>query len=148
MHPEYISLLRIGLCLPLCRNPNASSTNSTPWFPLILATPCASSPSKHDSIRKSTYNFISSTFSIYWITILFTQAQKRDPSSSAPISSLVDVDVEQSDPDPSLASTDHIPSPYDTHDCSRHPRSGFPNISAILCEMRNFWRFFGMKLGL
>ena len=89
----HIALLRTGLCLPLCRYPNATSTNSTAWFLLILATPCASSTSKHDSIRKPTCNFISSTLSIYWIITLFTQAQKRDPSSFAPTSSLVGPDV-------------------------------------------------------
>ena len=41
MHPEYISLLRTGFCLPFCRNPNASSTNSTlsflsSWLLLVL----------------------------------------------------------------------------------------------------------------
>ena len=90
---DYISLFRTGLCLPLCRNPNATSTNSTPRVSLILATPCTSSSSKHDSIRKSTYNVNGSTFNNFRISTLYAQARKRDLFSFPPTSSFVGLNV-------------------------------------------------------
>ena len=98
--------------------------------PLVFSRPCASSSSKHDSIRESSDNFLYSTFSTYWITTLFTYAQKRDPSSLRRPRRLAI--KSRSFP----ASTDYILSPYDAHHYSLHPRSRFPSISAKLFEMR------------